>query len=107
MIEQMTSTQEFNETIKNSPDVLVEFFATWCPHCRKFYPVLEQAAAQLAAKGVRTVQCDVDKLSDLADTYQIDTIPTLVFFQNGQLMELSAGSRDIQGVLDFVKNAQA
>lgn len=102
---QIASKDQFSDMIDQNANVLMEFYASWCPHCKAFYPTLEAASDKLGQEGVVVAQTEIDDFSDLADDFQVESIPTLIFFRNGQQVERSAGERDEQGVMDFCKQA--
>lgn len=106
MIHNVTSTEEFSEILASNPDVLMEFYAAWCPHCKAFQPNLEAASETLSENGVFTAQTEIDAFEDLAGQYGVESIPTIIFFKNGQPVLESTGERDPQGVLEFVAEAQ-
>lgn len=70
--------------------VLVDFHATWCGPCRMLAPVLEQLAGEFAGR-IKFVKVDVDEAPELAGRYQITGVPTLVFFQNGRVVDMVVG----------------
>ncbi|MEM6613791.1 MAG: thioredoxin [Cyanobacteria bacterium P01_C01_bin.72] len=63
--------------------VLVDFYATWCGPCQMMSPVLEQVGATLRDR-LQVVKIDTDKYPNLASKYQVEALPTLVLFKNGQ-----------------------
>ena len=63
--------------------VLVDFYATWCGPCQMMTPILEQVGANLRDR-LQVVKIDTDKYPNLASKYQIEALPTLVLFKNGQ-----------------------
>lgn len=106
MIKQVTSNEDFDDIINSNPAVLMEFYASWCPHCKAFYPVLEKASEKLNQEGIIVAQTEIDTFEDLANEYDIQSIPTLTFFKNGSLVAESAGGRDEAAVFDFVNTAK-
>lgn len=94
----------FEELLSNVQlPVLVDFYATWCGPCQMMAPILEQVNAQMNHQ-VQIVKVDTDKYPRLASQYQIQALPTLVLFKNGQPVDR------IEGVLqvpDLVQRLQA
>ena len=75
-------TSNFNELINSKVPVLVDFSAEWCGPCKMMKPVLEQLKDKMEDK-IRIIKIDVDKNRDLAGKYRIQSVPTLMLFQNG------------------------
>lgn len=97
------STDQFYQIVNDNANVLMEFFASWCPHCQAFQPVLEASAAQLQSMGVVLAQTEIDQFANLANEFNVESIPTLIFFKNGQPVLRSTGERDEQAVLEFAQ----
>ena len=74
----------FNELVNGKLPVLVDFYADWCSPCRMMAPILEQVSAEMQGK-VKIVKVNVDKNGDAAMKYGIQSIPTLMLFQNGDV----------------------
>lgn len=77
------------EVLQDSGTVLVDFWATWCGPCRMLAPILEELSGQHPE--LKIVKVDVDENRDLALQYGIESIPTLLVFRNGQLVNRSIG----------------
>ncbi len=73
--------------------VLVEFYATWCPHCRKMMPVVEDVKASLGGK-VPVYQFDIDKEPDLSDELKVEVVPTFMVFKDGEMVWRTSGEID-------------
>lgn len=77
---------QFNNMVVNGTDaVLVEFWAPWCVYCRRIAPALEKVAQQYEGK-VKVAQVNIDNEPVLAAQEQIEVIPTLIIYQNGQAL---------------------
>ncbi|MEM7592960.1 MAG: thioredoxin [Cyanobacteria bacterium P01_A01_bin.83] len=74
----------FEDLLENSSvPVLVDFYATWCGPCQMMAPILEQVGANFRDR-LQVVKIDSDKYPNLASKYQIEALPTLVLFKDGQ-----------------------
>ena len=75
----------FTQHLQGSKPVLVEFWAPWCVYCRRIAPALEKVAQQYEGK-VKVAQVNIDDEPVLAAQEQIEVIPTLIIYQNGQAL---------------------
>ncbi len=73
--------QELNECLKATPRLAVLFYASWCPYSQRFLPLFEKQAAGHA--GYRRVL--LDDLDRLADKYEIEVYPTVIYFEQGRV----------------------
>lgn len=80
--------------------VLVEFFATWCPHCQRQQPITDAAAAKLA---FTIYQVDVDQSPKLADEYASGGFPTYVLFEDGKPVGHHTGEWSLDDLLAFAE----
>lgn len=87
-----THTRNFTCDVLDSPvPVVVDFYATWCPPCRMLAPVLEGLAAEFADR-VRFVKVNIDEEPELAQAAQISSVPTLLLFQGGEVVDRTSGA---------------
>ena len=103
----MATKKQFNsfEEMLSGSDVpvLVDFYADWCGPCQMIVPILEQVNAQLQ-NSVRIVKIDTEKYSALASQYQINALPTLVLFKQGQPVEKIEGVMQAEHLVQHLKN---
>lgn len=78
----ITITINYNEIIKTSPVVLVEFYASWCPHCQRMTPIVDQVKSQLQNR-VPLYQYDIDKNEAESTEADIQSVPTFIIYSNG------------------------
>ena len=92
--------EKFNEIIASGKPVLVDFYATWCGPCKMPAPILEELDGVAPCK---IVKVDVDENRALALQYAVASIPTLLVFRNGQLVNRSVGLISREDVLKLVQ----
>lgn len=90
------------EVLQSDQLVLVDFWAGWCPPCRKLAPVVDALADEYAGR-VKVVKLDVDENPEVAGRYSIYSIPTLLLFRGGEVIDQLVGFRakeELKAVLD-------
>ena len=82
----MKNTQiPFEEARKSTGEVLIEFYASWCPHCQKMMPVMDNVKELLGGQ-VPVYQYDVDEYPEAASAAGVDSIPTFIIYDNDREM---------------------
>ena len=74
---------DFEKLIGESKPTLVDFFATWCGPCKMQAPILEEVKNAVGDKA-NVVKVDIDKNRNIATQYNVQSIPTLILFRNGE-----------------------
>lgn len=93
-----------NEVLKSPVPTLVDFWAPWCMPCRMIGPVVEELAAENGGE-IRVAKVNVDDNPDVAATYGVHSIPTLLIFRNGEVVNRFVGVQpkaDLERALDLV-----
>ena len=83
--------ETFNNVIQSDQLTLVDFYATWCQPCKMMHPVLEQLKEELG-ESIRIIKVDVDKYGDTAAQHNIQSVPTLMLFRNGEALWRQSGA---------------
>ncbi|HEY9570156.1 MAG TPA: thioredoxin [Metalysinibacillus sp.] len=91
----------FQDEIKDGV-VLVDFWAAWCGPCKMIAPVLEELATELEGKA-KIVKVNVDENQGTASQYQIMSIPSLLLFKDGELVEKTMGFQPKEALQAFVE----
>jgi len=86
----------FEKTLKENKLVLVDFFAQWCGPCKMLAPIIDELSEEYKDK-IKIVKVDVDEAQEAAKKFEIMSIPTLIFFDNGGVKDSLMGlvSKDI------------
>ncbi len=100
MIIELTN-ENFDNEISSPEKTLVDFWATWCGPCRMLSPIVDKIAE--TADGFKVAKVNVDEQPDIARKYSIAAIPTLLVFQNGEVIKKSVGLLNEEEVLELLK----
>ena len=92
------------EVLENDKIVLVDFWAEWCSPCKMFAIVLEDLANHYEGK-IKFVKVDVDKNTLTANKYKVKSLPTIILFKNGEIIDSISGSTTRTYVTSCITNA--
>ena len=93
-----------SEVLKATGPVVVDFWAEWCGPCRMIAPALEEIAGSLGEK-VKIVKLNVDENPQTAAKYNIQSIPTLMIFKNGDMSSRQIGAAPKQKLEQWITSA--
>ena len=82
---------DFNELINSKKPTLVDFYADWCMPCRTMSPLIEETKKHLGDSAT-VLKVDIESNSDIARKYSIRSIPTILFFKNGEEVDKQVGA---------------
>ena len=98
----MINTQSFDEEVlKASIPVLVDFWAPWCGPCKALNPIIEKVEAEVGSK-VKIVKLNIDESPEVASKYSIMSIPTMLFFKDGTVMDQLVGLVQKDKIVDRI-----
>ena len=87
----IATNTSFDGLLQSEKLVIVDFWATWCGPCRMLSPLLDEVEEEMADKIV-VVKVNVDDADEIAMRYRIMSIPTLIFFKDGVMVDRSVGA---------------
>ena len=90
------------EVIGSPIPVLVDFWATWCGPCKMISPIIDQIATEMAGTA-KVGKVNVDNSAALANRFNVRSIPTLLFFKNGELVDTIVGATSKDNIVGKLK----
>ena len=97
----IATNTSFDELLQSEKLVIVDFWATWCGPCRMLSPLLDEVEAEMEDK-VEVVKVNVDAADEIAMRFRIMSIPTLLFFKNGEMVDRSVGAMPKSALVDKI-----
>ena len=99
----LINSTDFPALVQDDKLLVVDFFATWCGPCKKLSPTLDEVSEEFGDR-VNIVKVDVDESEDLAMTYGIRSVPTVLFFRNGQQVDKFVGALPKSEIVSKIEN---
>lgn len=91
----------FDEEVMNTEQqVLIDFYATWCPPCKMLSPIIDEVSEE--SDGTKVCKVDIDEEPALAQRFGVMSVPTLVLLKGGEVISTLSGFRPKNAVLDML-----
>jgi thioredoxin 1 len=100
MLKHLTKEMNFDEEIKEG-SVIVDFFATWCGPCKMLGTVLEELSKE--REDIKILKIDTDEFSELAMKFGVMSIPTILFYKDGEIINKNIGFCDKEKLLSLLE----
>ena len=97
------TNQNLEEVLSSSAVVVIDFWATWCGPCRMLAPTVEEVAVEMEGKAT-VCKCNVDEAREVALKYRVMSIPTLIFFKNGEVVDKTVGVVSKEDIISKINN---
>lgn len=97
----ITSENFDDDVLASALPVLLDFYASWCGPCKMLSPIIEEIANEYEGK-VRVGKIDVDEQNAIAEKFGVMSIPTLITFKNGEVVDISVGFKPKKVITDMI-----
>ena len=99
----IATNTSFDGLLDSEKLVIVDFWATWCGPCRMLSPLLDEVEEEMADR-IEVVKVNVDDADEIAMRYRIMSIPTLIFFKDGQMVDRTVGAMPKSMLVDKINS---
>lgn len=102
VVEEIRDEETWEEKVDNAPGrVMVEFFVTWCPHCQREAPILDEVAPRIEASGVKVFHANAEVMWTKGNVYGISETPSFILVEDGKLIAKHEGFLQPEEIVAF------
>lgn len=102
VVEEIRDEETWEEKVDNAPGrVMVEFFVTWCPHCQREAPILDEVAPRIEASGVKVFHANAEVMWTKGNVYGISETPSFILVEDGKLVAKHEGFLQPEEIVAF------
>lgn len=95
--------ENYNQLVNSADLVLVEFYASWCPHCQRMMPLVKEAKGELDGR-CEIYQFDIDDNQQLAGENNVESIPTFILYKSGAEVWRNSGEMTLRQLVGTIEN---
>lgn len=99
----LTNENFEKEVISSKKPILVDFWASWCGPCQMIAPIVEEISNELSER-IEVGKINVDEQPEIAIKYDVMSIPTLILFKDGKVVNTISGYHSKEEILDFINS---
>lgn len=92
-LQEINTMPDFTAFIESHDLVIVDFYATWCPPCKKIAPIFANLSLQNDYKDISFIKVNVDEGKDIAQKYSVTAMPTFLYFKKGAVVDRVVGAK--------------
>lgn len=98
----------FNQALQDNLSILIDFYASWCGHCKRFSPIYESASISLHFSDSVTVLARIDAYmySSIKFQWKVHGYPTVNYYFNNTLIEKYPGRRTVNSIVEYIKGKE-
>jgi thioredoxin 1 len=91
-VHELHSVDNFNTILSNNSMIIIDFYAKWCGPCKSISPKIDELSVQSKYQNIYFAKVDVDNVPDLANNYNVQSLPTFMAFKNGKFLGETKGA---------------
>lgn len=104
VVMEIRDDQTWSKLVDDAPGrVMVEFFVTWCPHCQREAPILDEVAPRIMSDGTKVYHANAEVMWTKGEVYDITETPSFILVDNGELIAKFEGFLTAEQLIEFSK----